>query len=136
MTTQRSRERWARLHVGLLIAVSGTVGIREVGPKARRRLMTDAGRDPGPARTHQRGVAVRTADEQRLDLVVLDDLLGELDHLDSDPSEAERVEEVRGRIEILMDEIDISLGIEPAPIAGYEETDPVTPDEEDAWSTP
>ena len=31
-----------------------------------------------------------------------------------------------------MDEIDISLGNEPPPIAGYEEPEPVTPDEEDA----
>lgn len=74
-----------------------------------------------------------TADRQKLDLVVLDDLLGELDDMGSDTSaDAERIDELRGRIEILMDEIDISLGIEPAPIAGYEETDPVTPDPEDA----
>jgi hypothetical protein len=35
-----------------------------------------------------------------------------------------------------MDEIDISLGIEPAPIAGYDEPDPQTPDEQNAWSKP
>ena len=78
-----------------------------------------------------------TADEQKLDLVVLDDLLGKLDEMHPDTSgEAERVEELRGRIEILMDEIDISLGIEPAQIAGYEEPEPLTPNEEDAWSEP
>jgi hypothetical protein len=78
-----------------------------------------------------------TADERKLDLVVLDDLLGELDDMDSDTAaEAERIDEVRGRIEILMDEIDISLGIEPAPIAGYDDPDPRTPDELNAWSKP
>jgi hypothetical protein len=35
-----------------------------------------------------------------------------------------------------MDEIDISLGIEPAPIAGYDEPDPQTPHEQNAWSKP
>jgi len=78
-----------------------------------------------------------TADEQKLDLVVLDDLLAKLDDMYSDTSsDAEQAEELRGRIEILMDEIDISLGIEPAPIAGYEEPEPVTPDDDDAWSKP
>jgi hypothetical protein len=61
-----------------------------------------------------------TANEQKADLADLDDLLGELDDLDADSAaESERIAELRGRIEILMDEIDISLGIEPPPIAGY-----------------
>lgn len=62
-----------------------------------------------------------TANEQKADLVELDDLLGELDDLDEDDAadESEQVDELRARIEILMDEIDISLGIEPPPIVGY-----------------
>jgi hypothetical protein len=62
-----------------------------------------------------------TANEQKMDLADLDDLLGELDDLDADAADAESesIDEIRGRIEILMDEIDISLGIEPPPIAGY-----------------
>ena len=61
-----------------------------------------------------------TANEQKVDLADLDDLLGELDDLDADTAaESEGIDEMRARIEILMDEIDISLGIEPPPIAGY-----------------
>jgi hypothetical protein len=62
-----------------------------------------------------------TASEQKMDLVDLDDLLGELDDLEADTAaaESERIDEIRARIEILMDGIDISLGIEPPPIAGY-----------------
>jgi hypothetical protein len=33
------------------------------------------------------------------------------------------VEELRGRVEILMDEIEISLGIEPPPITGLSDID-------------
>jgi hypothetical protein len=33
------------------------------------------------------------------------------------------VEELRGRVEILMDEIEISLGIEPPPITGFPDID-------------
>lgn len=52
-------------------------------------------------------------------LADLDDLLGRLDDMATDTAaETEILDELRGRIEILMDEIDISLGIEPAPIAG------------------
>jgi len=42
-------------------------------------------------------------------------LLGELDDIDTGSAGAtpERVEQLRGRVEILMDEIEISLGIEP-----------------------
>jgi hypothetical protein len=61
-----------------------------------------------------------TSNEQKVDLADLDELLGELDDLDADTAaESERIAEIRARIEILMDEIDISLGIEPPPIAGY-----------------
>jgi len=62
-----------------------------------------------------------TASEQKVDLADLDDLLGELDDVDADTAaaESESIDEIRARIEILMDEIDISLGIEPPPIAGY-----------------
>ena len=61
-----------------------------------------------------------TANEQKADLADLDELLGELDDLDADnAAESEQIAELRGRIEILMDEIDIFLGIEPPPIAGY-----------------
>jgi len=63
-----------------------------------------------------------TAGEQKTSLADLDDLLGRLDDMDTDTAgEAETLDELRGRIEILMDEIDISLGIEPAPIPGLAE---------------
>ena len=66
----------------------------------------------------------QTAAEQKTTLLDLDDLLDELDVLETDVSAAtDTVEELRGRIEILMDEIDISLGIEPAPITGLAEMD-------------
>ena len=59
-----------------------------------------------------------TSAEQRLDLVDLDDLLEQLDGVEQETLGAtERTEELRGRIEILMDEIEISLGIEPPVIA-------------------
>lgn len=55
-----------------------------------------------------------TSDEQRTDLADLDDLLGRLETIEPETAvEAERIDELRGRIEILMDEIEISLGIEP-----------------------
>jgi hypothetical protein len=62
----------------------------------------------------------QTSTEQRNDLLYLDDLLGELDDVDtgSAGTTPEMVEELRGRVEILMDEIEISLGIEPPPITG------------------
>ncbi len=57
-----------------------------------------------------------TAGERKMDLADLDDLLGQLDDLESDAAtDTETLGELRGRIEVLMDEIDISLGIEPAP---------------------
>ena len=67
----------------------------------------------------------QTSTEQRNDLSFLDDLLGELDDVDTDParSSAEMVDELRGRIEILMDEIEISLGIDPTPITGLADFD-------------
>ena len=60
-----------------------------------------------------------TAGEQLADLAELDDLLADLNDLESEtPAGVEVIDELRGRIEILIDEIDISLGIEPAPIPG------------------
>jgi hypothetical protein len=55
----------------------------------------------------------QTTTGQRNDVSCLDDLLGELDDADTDPSAAtvEIIDELRGRIEVLIDEIDISLGI-------------------------
>ena len=59
-----------------------------------------------------------TSAEQRLDLADLDDLLEQLDEVEHETfSATERIDELRGRIEILMDEIEISLGIEPPVIA-------------------
>jgi hypothetical protein len=56
-------------------------------------------------------------DDQRIDLADLDAALAELDDMETDTqSESEAVDHLRGRIEILMDEIDIALGIEPEPI--------------------
>ena len=68
---------------------------------------------------------LETSTEQRNDLSYLDDLLGELDDLDtgSAGTTGEMVDELRGRIEILMDEIEISLGIEPPPITGLSDID-------------
>lgn len=67
----------------------------------------------------------QTSTEQRTDLSYLDDLLGELDDVDtgSAGTTTEMVEELRGRVEILMDEIEISLGIEPPPITGFSDID-------------
>ena len=67
----------------------------------------------------------QTSTEQRNDLLFLDDLLGELDDINTSPAgtAAELVEQLRGRIEILMDEIEISLGIEPPPITGLTDID-------------
>ena len=59
-----------------------------------------------------------TSAEQRLDLADLDDLLEQLDEVEHETlGAAERIDELRGRIEVLMDEIEISLGIEPPVIA-------------------
>jgi hypothetical protein len=72
-----------------------------------------------------------TASEQKLNLSDLDDLLGQLDDLESDAAtDTETLSELRGRIEILMDEIDISLGNEPAPIPGLADLEAETPDED------
>jgi peptidoglycan hydrolase CwlO-like protein len=55
-----------------------------------------------------------TSAEQRLDLADLDDLLEQLDEVEHETCSAtDRIDELRGRIEILMDEIEIGLGIEP-----------------------
>ena len=67
----------------------------------------------------------QTSTEQRNDLLYLDDLLAELDDVDtgSAGTTVEMVEELRGRVEILMDEIEIGLGIEPPPITGLSDID-------------
>ena len=65
-----------------------------------------------------------TSEEQRSDLADLDELLGRLD--DAEPGttdEAERIDELRGRVEILMDEIEISLGIEPPAFDSLDDLD-------------
>ena len=65
-----------------------------------------------------------TAAERRTDLADLDELLSRLDTIEPETAvEAERIDELRGRIEILMDEIEISLGIEPTPIIPTEDLD-------------
>ena len=51
-------------------------------------------------------------------LADLGDLLEQLDEVENETfSATERLDELRGRIEILMDEIKISVGIEPPVIA-------------------
>jgi hypothetical protein len=66
-----------------------------------------------------------TTAERSTDLSGLDALLSELDVVDADNAAAfEVIEELRGRIEILMDEIEISVGLEPPPIIGYADIDP------------
>ena len=67
-----------------------------------------------------------TAAERRTDLADLDGLLARLEDMEPQTSaETERIDELRGRIEILMDEIKISLGIEPTPITTEDlDTDP------------
>lgn len=70
-----------------------------------------------------------TSAEQHTDLADLDDLLGRLDDAEPETAgEAERIDELRGRIEILMDEIEISLGIEPPAFYSPEDLD-TGPDE-------
>ena len=70
-----------------------------------------------------------TSDEQRTDLADLDTLLGRLETIDPETAvDAERIDELRGRIEILMDEIEISLGIEPPAFYSPEDLD-TGPDE-------
>jgi ribosome assembly protein YihI (activator of Der GTPase) len=65
-----------------------------------------------------------TSAEQRRDLADLDDLLEQLDEVEQETLGAtERIDELRGRIEILMDEIEISLGIEPPVIAAEDAGD-------------
>jgi hypothetical protein len=60
--------------------------------------------------------------DQRTDLADLDAALAELDEQETETNTAiEAVEHLRGRIEVLMDEIDITLGIEPTPIDPIDE---------------
>ena len=54
------------------------------------------------------------AKEQLAVLAELDDVLGSFHRLIS--ADPDQVDELRGRIEILMDEIEIRLGFEPAPV--------------------
>jgi len=69
-----------------------------------------------------------TAKEQRTDLAHLDIALAELDEMEPDTlALAEAVDRLRGRIEVLMDEIDITLGIEPSPIDGSDEVEDLEP---------
>lgn len=73
-----------------------------------------------------------TATEQEADLAELDTLLRKLD--DAQRHEAaggEQIDELRGRIEILTDEIDIHLGIEPAPMTSSMGSDINFPNDED-----
>lgn len=76
--------------------------------------------------------------DQRADLADLDAALAELEELEADSqSESEAIDQLRGRIEILMDEIDIALGIEPVPmdppgVLEGVETGPPIADEGDA----
>ena len=67
-----------------------------------------------------------TAAERRTDLADLDDILARLEDMEPQTSaEIERIDELRGRIEVLMDEIEISLGIEPTPLTTEDlDTDP------------
>ncbi|MGS0688045.1 hypothetical protein ACVBEQ_23290 [Nakamurella sp. GG22] len=60
-----------------------------------------------------------TTREQQRDLVQLNDLLASCQLPGPTEPSAEAVDQVRGRIEILIDEIEIGLGIEPAPTTGY-----------------
>jgi hypothetical protein len=75
--------------------------------------------------------------EQRIHLAELDAALAELDESPTDTqTAAEAIDQLRGRIEVLMDEIDIKLGIEPEPIdlaTGLEdvETDEQAQEEEE-----
>ena len=55
-----------------------------------------------------------TTSEQGVDLADLDDCLAELEEMEPETAaEDEVIEELRGRIEILMDEIEIMLGLVP-----------------------
>jgi ribosome assembly protein YihI (activator of Der GTPase) len=71
-----------------------------------------------------------TSDEQRKDLAGLDELLSRLDGTEpATAGEVERIDELRGRIEIMMDEIEIGLGIEPPAFYSPEDRD----NGPDAW---
>ena len=68
-----------------------------------------------------------TTSEQGVDLVDLDDCLAELEEMEPETAaEDEVIEELRGRIEILMDEIEIKLGLEPPGIIPPEDYDTET----------
>ena len=64
------------------------------------------------------------ASEQRIELADKDDCLAELDDMDTATAgDGENLDELRGRIEILMDEIEIMLGLEPPAIIPPEDYD-------------
>ena len=68
-----------------------------------------------------------TISEQGVDLVDLDDCLAELEEMEPETAaEDGAIEELRGRIEILMDEIEIMLGLEPPGIIPPEDYDSET----------
>jgi len=68
-----------------------------------------------------------TTSEQGVDLVDLDDCLAELEEMEPETAaDDEAIEELRGRIEILMDEIEIMLGLEPPGIIPPEDYDTET----------
>ena len=62
-----------------------------------------------------------TSAKQKQDLAALDALLEQLDEMEQETAaSAERSDELRCRIEILMDEIENGLGIEPSVIASQD----------------
>ena len=68
-----------------------------------------------------------TTSERGVDLVDLDDCLAELEEMEPETAaEEETIRELRARIEILMDEIEIMLGLEPPPIIPPEDYDTET----------
>lgn len=92
--------------------------------------MVEAGGDDTGGKIHRELERIisewrsQTTAGQRREVAFLDDLLGELDDLEPDrPGAVEDADELRARIEVLMDEIDVSLGIEPPPITGYHDID-------------
>jgi hypothetical protein len=68
-----------------------------------------------------------TTSEQGVDLVDLDGCLAELEEMEPETAAEDlAIEELRGRIEILMDEIEIMLGLEPPGIIPPEDYDTET----------
>jgi ribosome assembly protein YihI (activator of Der GTPase) len=64
------------------------------------------------------------ASEQRIELADLDACLAELDEIETNAAaDGDQLDELRGRIETLMDEIEIMLGMEPPDIIPPEDYD-------------